>query len=877
MSSRQMRRLQDLVDRATGLDADDCGDDNALPSTMQMKKPNHHRQHKKKSKKVEAATASALITMPCAVQQVPGTDVLAGPCALSSSTSERAKKSKGDASRTTPTPPAPAAAGSATAGDGEGVSGDEAHSGGSVARRTAKKTPVEDETARAEESTAAEEEKRRKRAEKKKSRRQQRRQRQEEEEALLDAVLARRENEQVDPDSGGSMGSPAAEYHPAGALMVAASAATGAGPPTGAAAAVGGAGETSFLQLVMACDANQLDTRLERIRMFGADAVEDVGDGRTPHRRADGRVRDTGSVSFFPAHHTPVKFVHSAFATPNRYRWIPYDSLGIFLTTEEAHGAFGQTWRAYLLVCSSNAFQRAQASLEACQERLGGVQDLVDCLARNHVYHIPTLLQCVYAMEATGESAFAAELLDVALYQVGVVLRRFALSGTWESRQLLCHRSANTLIFQVLQRGVHAALKRGCLRTAYERTRCLLSLDPKDPCGMLLLLDYTALRAKRWVWLLEVRHRALAVRATRRQPRRGVAADSEEAEVKEALAAAGLTLRDAALAEDVLRLPNYAFSWALAKHFIEREEARQRSDEANGGVSRPSKVLRGLTSAQRASLAATPPAVELLSAAVLRFPHAAVRLMDALGDDVVCGGEGAMLSTSSRASVWQELMRQADERLDAVEDIAVHHRLADLFVARHEELWKLNECVSLLRTAVQRVVSECAANVGATDSGDGSEESANDTSSVTHVGQSRYRDVTRDSVMGTSVAPIPADLLEPGAAELAVEEGAAVQPATAERLIQMLRGNLETFGENEYVRHLLDEVRREFHGRVGGSSDNESDDDEAGGEAGSWYDVDESEDIEEQEWYSIASGESEDPDVDGAPGDGAEDGHATRH
>ncbi|KAG5487886.1 hypothetical protein LSCM4_07567 [Leishmania orientalis] len=879
MSSRQMRRLQDLVDRATGLDADDYGDDNALPSTMQMQTPNHHRQHKKTSKKAEAATAPALITAACAAQQVPGTDVLADPLALSSSTSERAKKSKGDAGRTTATPPAPAAAGSATAGDGEEVSGDEAHSGGSVARRTAKRTPVEDETARAEESAAAEEEKRRKRAEKKKSRRQQQRQRQEEEEALLDAVLARRENEQVDPDSGGSMGSPAAEHHPAEAsMMVAASASTGVGSSTGAGAAVGGTSETSFLQLVMACDASQLDTRLERIRMFGADAVEDVGDGRTPHRRADGRVRDTGSVSFFPAHHTTVKFVHSAFATPNRYRWIPYDSLGIFLTTEEAHDAFGQTWRAYLLVCSSNAFQRAQASLEACQERLGGVQDLVDCLARNHVYHIPTLLQCVYAMEATGESAFAAELLDVALYQVGVVLRRFALSGTWESRQLLCHRSANALIFQVLQRGVHAALKRGCLRTAYERTRCLLSLDPKDPCGMLLLLDYTALRAKRWVWLLEVRHRALAVRATRRQPRRAVAADSEEAEVKEALAAAGLTLRDAALAEDVLRLPNYSFSWALAKHFIEREEARQRSDEANGGVSRPSKVLRGLTSAQRASLAATPPAVELLSAAMLRFPHAAVRLVDALGGvDVVCGGEGAMLSTSSRASVWQELMRQSDEHLDAVEDIAVHHRLADLFVARHEELWKLNECVSLLRTAVQRVVSERAANVGATDSGDGGEESANDTSSVTHVGQSRYRDLTRDSVMGTSVAPIPADLLEPDAAELAMEEGAAVQPATAERLIQMLRGNLETFGENEYVRHLLDEVRREFHGHVGGSSDDESGDDDAGGEAGNWYDVDESEDIEAQEWYSIASGENEDADDDGAPGDGAEGGQAARH
>ncbi|KAG5487542.1 hypothetical protein LSCM1_07499 [Leishmania martiniquensis] len=870
MSSRQMRRLQDLVDRATGLDADDS-DDDAMPSTVQVRKPNRHRQHKKAKRKVETATTPAPTTPASAVQQVPSTDVLADPTALSSSASERHRKGKSDASKATATAAVP----SSTEGDWEEMSEDEGHSN-STTRRSAKRTATEDEAARAEEAAAAEE--KRRRAEKKKSRRQQQRQRQEEEEALLDAVLARREHEKVDPDSGGCVGSPVAEHRLVGASMMGtASSSTGVGPSASGGAAVGSAGESSFLQLVMACDANQLDTRLERIRMFGAEAVEDVGDGRTPHRRADGRVRDTGSVSFFPAHHMTVKFVHSAFATPNRYRWIPYDSLGIFLTTEEAHDAWGQTWRTYLLVCSSNAFQRAQASLEACQERLGGVQDLVDCLARNHIYHIPTLLQCVYAMEATGESAFAAELLDVALYQVGVVLRRLALSGTWESRQLPCHRSANTLIFQVLQRGVHAALKRGCLRTAFERARCLLSLDPNDPCGMLLLLDYTALRAKRWVWLLEMRHRALAVRAVRRQPRRGGASNSEEAE-KEALAAAGLTWRDAALAEDVLRLPNYAFSWALAKHFIEREEARQRSSEATGGAGRPSKVLRGLTSAQRTSLAATPPAVELLSAAVLRFPQAAIRLVDVLGGvDVVCGGEESTLSLPCQGSVLQQLMRQADEQLDAVEDAATHHRLEDLFVARHEELWKLNECVSLLRHVVQRIASEPAIHVSAADRGDDNEEKVNETMSATGAGQSRYRGVTRDSVMGTSVAPIPADLLEPDAAELAMEQETAVQPATVERLMRMLQGNLETFGENEYVRNLLGEVRREFHDRVGGGTDAESRDDGAGDGVGNWYDVDESEDVEAQEWYSIASGGSEDVNSDGAAGDDAEDGQAARH
>ncbi|CAJ1005560.1 putative Transcriptional repressor TCF25 [Leishmania naiffi] len=883
MSSRQMRRLQEFVDRATGPDAENSDNCDAVASTMPVKKWDHHR-HRRKSRKTEAAAARTAIATSSVAPQVTGTNILAEPPALSSSTSERSIGGKNDEIKADASASAPPAVPSARTDDWEEVRDGEEHTSNSTARRSAKRAPTEETAARAEESAAAaaKEVKRRKKAEQKESRRRQQRQRQAEEEALLDAVLARRANEQVDHTSSDGVGSPVAENHPGGASIPAA-----ASLPTGVGPSAGGAGETSFLHLVMACDVNHLDTRLERIRLFGAEAVEDVGDGRTPHRRADGRVRDTGSVSFFPAHHMTVKFVHSALATPNRYRWIPYNSLGIFLTVEEAHDAWGQAWSDYLLVCSSNAFQRAQASLEKCQERMGSVQDLVDCLARNHVYHIPTLLQCMYAMEATGESAFAMELLDVALYQVGVVLRRFALSGTWESRQLPCHRSANALVFQVMQRGVHAALKRGCLHTAYERTRCLLSLDPEDPCGMLLLLDYTALRAKRWVWLLELRHRALAVRAASRQLRRGVAADSEEAEVKEALAAAGLTLRDATLAEDVLRLPNYAFSWALARHFIEREEARQRSDEAGGGVGRPSKVLRGLTNAQRASLAATPSSWELLSAAVLRFPKAAVRLVDALGGvDLVCGDEGSTPSPSSQVSGWQQLMGQANDQLNNVEEAAMQNRLADLFVTRHVELWKLSECVLLLRHVVQKIVSNPTNRVGAADSGEGSEENLSETS-LTRSGQSRYRNVTRDSVMGASVVPIPADLLEPDAAELAMAQeatalgleagGDGTQPATVERLMQMLRGNLEAFGENAYVRNMLDEVRRGFHDRVGGSTREESGDDETGGEAHDWYDVDESEDMEAQEWYSVASGESGDAHQHETPGDGDVDGHAARH
>lgn len=930
-----MRRLQDLVDRATGLDAsEEDEDDLALPSTMQTKKSadRHHdkkkqKKEKEKEKKSKASSKSEGATAGAA--EAPA-EAPTSSSAVAGGSADKPKKSKaqdpsvkegsiggGDAGRT-----AVISSSSPTADEWEEVEDEDEDGlargrggqrtsgtrGGAAKEGTAqhkkKAAQEEDEAVQAAAAAAAtEEEKRRKKEERRKLRQQQQRQKQAEEEALLDAVLAHQADTQAAGDGTGRANSSSAPSSP--------NAATGDRTHNNNNNSVeGGAPASEFAgslqHFVMACDAQQLDTRLERIRMFGAGAVEDVGDGRTPHRRADGRVRDTGSVSFFPAHHLHVKFVHSAFATPNRYRWVPYDSLGVYLTTTEAHGAHGrETWREYTLNCDSNAFQRALAQLGACQDRMGGVQDLVECLARNKVYHIPTLLQCVYAMEATGESAFAGELLDVALYQVGVILRRFTLSGTWSQRRLPMQRGGNALLFQTLQRGVHAALKRGCLRTAFERTRCVLSLDERDPCGMLLLLDYTALRAKRWVWLLELRHR---VRTSSGAP------------------------LDHSLERSIKALPNFAFSWALAKHFIEREERLQSTQSGpnavgGGGDRKPSKVLRGMTESQREALAATPSAEELLRYAVTHFPHAAVRLVNALGGvETVCGGSSSSDNTAddlpvSDASAWfGGVVAQAED--EASEGAAQQNRLADLFVARHEELWKLNECISLLRSVVYALLCEPAVSAGeqkdshgALEDG-GARQYANApasplTCSSPLLDPYAYLDLTQEAVMGVSVAAIPADLLRPDAADFAmgVDGGvggdpAMIDDATAQQLLDFLRQHRENAvgadaDTQEYLQMLEQQlVERVRNGDGGEGADGQNNGDgrggrarvqagnnnnnnnrhaarnprREGGEEGSeggadsveWYDYDDEEagELEGQEWYSVASSEGHASDAE---------------
>jgi hypothetical protein len=845
-----MRRLQDLVDRATGLDASSEDEDGVtkLPSTMQTKASADRHHDKKKLRKQKE---ELLRKHEGEMEEGLGVTAVVGKRQQST---ERAKKSAPPETLSTTPAAATAPAAASTSGrsavddwedDDDDDDDDRAGTGNKGTAAKDRAAPGKRKSATADgggadaadaavvRAAAQAEEKKRKKEERRKLRQQQQRQKQAEEEALLDAVLAHQADAQQSTAGGASSGpsSPNATN--------AATSSTAAAYKDMALSAEGDSshGNTSLQHFVMACDSQQLDTRLERIRMFGPDAVEDVGDGRTPHRRADGRVRDTGSVSFFPPHHLRVMFVHSAFATPNRYRWVPYDSLGVYLTTEEGHGAQGQTWREYTLNCDSNAFQRALAELGACQDRMGGVQDLVQCLARNKVYHIPTLLQCVYAMEATGESAFAGELLDVALYQVGVILRRFALSGTWAQRRLPMGRGGNALLFQVLQRGVHAALKRGCLRTAFERTRCLLSLDQRDPCGMLLLLDYTALRAKRWVWLLEVRHRVCSP------------VDNNNC-----------TSTDNSLERCIKALPNFAFSWALAKHFMEREGRVQSVD------GRPSKVLRVMTEAQRAALADTPAAEALLMHALLHFPHAAVRLVNALGGvNAVCGGGGGTGSNGeglpvSDSSVWfgDVVVRAEDDESDGAEQ---QRRLADLFVARHEELWKLNECVSLLRTAVQALVYEPRRSSSTTGS-----PASPVTCSSPLLDPYAYIDLTREAVLGVSVAPIPADLLRPDAANLAMNVDADGEPlemddAMAEQLMQLVRQNRDNAAVGPHMAEFMQLLERELGDRVRAA--HAGGDGGGGGAAGAgatdldWFDYDdeEAEDVETQAWFSVASGE----------------------
>lgn len=576
-----------------------------------------------------------------------------------------------------------------------------------------------DEDATGDLSVKAAKEKERRKAEKRRQRQLQQRKKAAEEDAMLDAMLAQHQHDGT----------------------------TGSDTQVPSAASPSPSPGSDLLGLVMACDVGQLDTRIERIRMFGAEAVEDVGDGRTPHRRADGHVRDTGSVSIFAEHHQHFKFPHSAFATPNRHRWPPYDPLGLYVTVGKtaAVGEEGAELRCstssstplYRLQCNSNAYTRAEAAREACVARMGGVNDLLECLYLNGTYHLPSLLQCSETLGLMNEDARGGELLDMALYVVGALLRLFHVSGTWEQRQLPFHDGGNRLLHVAMARGVHLALKRGCLQTAWQRARCLLSWDAADPCAMLLLLDYLALRAKRWAWLLEVQHRVLhhplhalfSVESAETTQR----TDDDSNDV--------LVLR-------LLHLPGFAFSTALARHLIEREEERAR------GEGKVSRVLREMRPDQRKFIADMPSSVSMMVNAIHRFPLAAVELVESLGTvETVCK------QANLNAAAWAEqVVQRANEVTEAADKGDAEARavrdVSHLFVVRHVDLWKPAESMGLLQKALSSTTLwDRVATV--TTSSPTTEGAAR------RVLQNSYQGVSEELIMGNTTAPIPADLLQP--------------------------------------------------------------------------------------------------------------------
>ncbi|KAK7053756.1 transcriptional repressor TCF25-domain-containing protein [Favolaschia claudopus] len=125
-------------------------------------------------------------------------------------------------------------------------------------------------------------------------------------------------------------------------------------------------------------------------------------------------------------------------------------------------------------------------------------------LLQKFPWHGDTLLQLAEVFRHREEYAQAVEYVDRSLFSYE---RAFfgAFNFTTGLNRLDFDRIENRPFFLAVHRQTTDLQRRGCVRTAFEFARLLLSLDPfNDPHGALLHLDFLAVKTNMTQWLLDM-------------------------------------------------------------------------------------------------------------------------------------------------------------------------------------------------------------------------------------------------------------------------------------------------------------------------------------------------------------------------------------
>jgi len=210
-------------------------------------------------------------------------------------------------------------------------------------------------------------------------------------------------------------------------------------------------------------------------RIFGSRVVSE-----SRQRNQRGRTIKRGSVLVTPKPSWP-----NASRTGLSMRTIDCDKDGSWFTWDH-----------------SPQYQSVQLEFLSAVESMN--PDRIMKILNAHPMHIDSMLQLAEICKMGEDSAMAAELIERTLYALESSFHPcFNLaSGT-------CHleyrRQENRSFFIGLFRHINYVASRACYRTALELTKILLSLDPgEDPLAAILMVDFYALRAREYNWMVQL-------------------------------------------------------------------------------------------------------------------------------------------------------------------------------------------------------------------------------------------------------------------------------------------------------------------------------------------------------------------------------------
>ncbi|XP_019360914.1 PREDICTED: transcription factor 25 [Gavialis gangeticus] len=191
------------------------------------------------------------------------------------------------------------------------------------------------------------------------------------------------------------------------------------------------------------------------------------------------------------------QYVRSTWLTAPKDTWPRYSRTGIGMQLLETRRGV-----QYFTFEHHREYQQVQFKFLDAVESMD--PNNIVLLLQMNPYHVDSLLQLSDVCRIQEDQEMARDLIERALYSLECVFHP-VFSLTSGACRLDYRRPENRAFYLALFKHMMFLEKRGCLRTALEFCKLLLSLDPEnDPLCSLLIIDFLSLRAREYTFLTRV-------------------------------------------------------------------------------------------------------------------------------------------------------------------------------------------------------------------------------------------------------------------------------------------------------------------------------------------------------------------------------------
>lgn len=248
------------------------------------------------------------------------------------------------------------------------------------------------------------------------------------------------------------------------------------------------------IKMLLSVQHKNLSASYEMKRMFGSRVVQ-AEQNKRRNQRGPRSLKSTWLVSA-------------------KENWPPVTKTGLYMSVEptpDATAAGGVAADDNRNLSRSLIWFRFEhnATYRALQERfLTAVESLdsdnIIAVINQQPYHVDSLIQLSELCKMSEDHAMASELIEHAILSLESSFHSM-FSLTAGNCRLDYRRQENRALFVTLFKHAQYLEGRACARTALEVAKLIMSFDPEnDPLAMILCVDYYALRAQEYQWLIQL-------------------------------------------------------------------------------------------------------------------------------------------------------------------------------------------------------------------------------------------------------------------------------------------------------------------------------------------------------------------------------------